>query len=143
MRRLSFWYLTMLGLGAPCSLATLACSEKPKATVARPYALSSLNLPNDGKSAGRIEFTSPHASGSIEIAPEVRVEYELDVLGGPASSQKTILRIAQGELHFDGSELRIGERAFGALDGQVAIRIGRDGVFVNGEKRGDLGSSSR
>lgn len=134
MRTFSLRSLAILGLAA-CPFTAAACDGKPKAAAPQPYTLSSLNLPNDGKSAGKFEFKSSYASGSVELAPEVHVDFELDIEG---KSQKTILRVAQGELHLDGPELRIGNKSFGALEGQVRIRIGRDGVFVNGGKRGDL-----
>lgn len=119
---------------APLLLA--ACSrEAPQPAPAR--VIRAMHLDNQATST--IDFESVHARGRIEILPGVEIGYaNTTVSSGSESSSRTRLTLREQPFSFDGPELRIGERSYGKLAGEVQVRIGPDGVFVGGEKRGEL-----
>ena len=93
----------------------------------------------DEAKTSTIDFETAHAKGRIEILSGVKIGYVSVTSGtGEASSTRISLTIQDKPFSFEGPELRIGERSFGPLAGEVQVRIGPEGVFVGAEKRGEL-----
>jgi hypothetical protein len=116
-----------------------ACGSKAAdaPAAARKRVIHEMQLNEEGTS--RIVFESEEAQGSIEIAADVKIGYESLVHppGSEAPSRQVITLDGEWLSFWDG-ELKIGKKSYGKLAGPVRIRISRDGVTVNGEKRGEL-----
>ena len=121
-------------------LPLLACRRGDDSSADAPSVIRSMSI--DDKTTSVIEFESAHAKGRIEIQAGVPIGYRSTTVttSGPqaASSVRSRLTIRDQLLSFDGPELRLGDRSYGTLSGEVQVRIAPEGVFVNGEKRGGL-----
>ena len=84
---------------------------------------------------GAITFETLNAKGTITVAPPMVVHYELKQVDFDTTKRWTI---DGREFEFDGEGLQLGGKSYGALKGESSIEIRADGVFVNGEKRGEL-----
>lgn len=92
--------------------------------------------------ASHIEFESAYCKGMITIQPGVRIGYASVSTGpakaGEAPSTRQLLTLDDKQFLFDGPELLIGPKSYGKLAGEAHVGISREGVVVNGEKRGAL-----
>ena len=107
-----------------CSVLA-GCADRKGTTSA---SASFLELTN----AGEVNFRGPHGNGTL-AAPGRELRSKTVQQGSDAVSRWTI---DGHELEFLGEELLIGGKSFGSLAGESKIVIGKDGVFVNGERRG-------
>jgi hypothetical protein len=82
-----------------------------------------------------IAFESAYSRGTIDILPGVRIGYASATSNGVVHQSLTL---QDKQFLFDGPDLVIGPKSYGALSGQVAIVIGPEGVTINGERRGAL-----
>lgn len=110
-------------------LALAACAHAPAETV---RSISFVELSNG---SGSITFQSPHAHGTVLVAPPLPVRCETRQVNFDVTTKWTV---DGREFEFTGPELRLGGASYGALTGETAIEVRADGVFVNGEKRGEL-----
>jgi hypothetical protein len=85
--------------------------------------------------AGGITFESPHAKGSINVSSPMPIRCESTVTGSVSTTRWTV---DGREFDFTGTTLELGGKTYGTLKGDTQIEIRPDGVFVNGEKRGEL-----
>jgi len=120
----------MLRLMLALALLTGSCGSKaPDAPVPTARVIRSMQL-NEG-APSHITFESAFAKGAIEIAGDVKIGYQ-SVTEGPS---RQVITLDGQPFAFDGPELKIGEKSYGKLTGEVQIQISASGVLVNGEKR--------
>lgn len=111
------------------ALALAGCAHHAAATGSSASSFTITNGP------GPMGFESPHAKGTISVASPMILRYESVQSNSESRVHWTIDR---SELDFLGQVLEFGGRSYGELYGASAIEIRSDGVFVNGERRGDL-----
>jgi len=107
----------------------------PRATTSY---VRTMSLPENGESV--VSFDTGVMRGTITIAVGIPVGYRnTTVTGGTeVTPPKTTLTVKDHEMVIEESRVRIGERTIDALNGDVAIDVRADGVFVNGTKAFDL-----
>ena len=119
-------------------LLFVACACGSKAADAPPagkHVIRAMQLNNEGKTS-HIEFESSFAQGTIEIAPDARIDYKsITVVQDNTETSRTVITLDGKALDFWGPELMIGERSYGKLSGAVQVQISRDRVLVNDEQR--------
>jgi hypothetical protein len=96
---------------------------------------SSTSLVELHNGSGAITFETPFAKGTIAIASPMVVRCESKLVNLEGTTRWTI---DGKEFDFAGPQLKLGGKSYGALKGESAIEVRADGVFVNGEKRGEL-----
>jgi len=111
-------------------LLVSACGSKaPDAPAPAARVIRSMQL-NEG-TPSHITFESAYAKGTIEIAGDVKIGSQS--IGD--ASPRQVITLDGKVLVFDGAELKLGEKSYGKLAGEVRIEISAAGVTVNGEKR--------
>jgi hypothetical protein len=66
----------------------------------------------------------------------VKIGYQsLTVTPDKEGTSRQVITLDGLAFAFDGAELKIGEKSYGKLAGEVQIEISSQGVTVNGEKR--------
>ncbi|MBI1851129.1 MAG: hypothetical protein HYR85_12365 [Planctomycetes bacterium] len=90
-----------------------------------------------GSGKSSLEFETAAAHGDIVIDPKLPSEYKAVTLNGVADPSNGV-RVRGHLVEFGEGTLRIGDRAYGRLSGAVHIEIRPNGIFVNGESRGEL-----
>ncbi len=122
-------------------LLATACSKVEPAELRQETNASytkSMDLRADGE-GGTIRFDTGTFRGTIEIGTGLLLGYKsLSQASAAGHSSKTILTIDGREMIIEQDRLRVGERVIGPLSGEVDIRIGKDGVFVDGAKKSEL-----
>ena len=125
----------MLRLTLALALLTGSCGSKaPDAPASTARVIRSMQL-NEG-TPSHITFESAFAKGTIEIAGDVKIGYQsITVTPDKDATSRQVITLDGQAFVFDGAELRIGEKSYGKLAGEVQIQISATGVTVNGEKR--------
>ncbi len=118
--------LALLGLGliaTACSIDSWRGSVTPRREVWK------------FGSGSSIEYGFSGAKVSITWDSDVHVERERVV---DASGETDRWSVEGREFRFDGPELIVAGKSFAPLHGDVSIAFKADGVYVNGENRGQL-----
>ena len=110
-------------------LLCAGCGSKAPAAGVR--VIRSMQL-NDG-TPSHITFESAYAKGTIEIAADVRIDYQsVAVMPDTAGTSRQVITLDGKVLEFDGPELLIGGEKKGKLEGEMDILIGAPGVVFRG-----------
>ncbi len=113
-------------------LSLLVCACGPHAADTRTAStIRSMHIENGAKST--ISFESKFAKGTIEIDPDMKIDYlKEESTSGAGTTQRTRLTLDGKLLDFDGPELLIGGESKGELAGTVDIVISSRGVVHRG-----------
>jgi hypothetical protein len=113
------------------AIALFGCSCGSKASEESFARTTSMHIENGAKSS--IAFESKYAKGTIEIDPDVSIDYRIEtVTSSTGTTQRTRLTLDGKVLDFDGPELLIGGEGKGELKGEVDIVISSRGVVHRG-----------
>jgi hypothetical protein len=119
----------MVRTAALLALALAGCAHEAQG---ERFSVSSVQLSGG---AGSITYASPAGKGTITVAPPIVVRMESVQVNSDSTQHWTI---DGATLDFAGPELMLGGASYGSIRGEARIEIREGGVFVNGEKRGEL-----